>query len=243
MRQVLKVLDVIMIDTAVGDPTGKKFWRRHFFQRDEVVWKEFECTMWNSYLPSHIHVVTSPSNAALKNDIEKKLRYFRAVLLEMKELTEGSDFVKIDQLGFVLQYFGPLIDGNGQVITFLTRLYETVSQDWFFGTLEQGPACLLLSNYDKGAYLVRYSTSNPGYFTISVRSKNSGNADSDMIHYRIVHEPYTESYTIQGRQYTSLPQLVRSEADRLLLHTAVPTSPYALLRLDEGNVNRSGYLS
>jgi len=244
MRQILKVMDVIMIDTSISDPSGKKFWRKHFFQRDEVLWKEIESTLWQCYLPTHVIVDTSSQNLQLKQQINKKLLYFRGALVAMKFATdEADDTVFMERFGFVLQYFGPLINSKAEALPFLTRLYDTLTEDWFFGTLDQTTACGLLSREAKDTFLVRYSTTSPGYFTISKKCGEQGVSDSDFAHWRIKHEAQSESYTIQDRTYGTLPQLINSEIQTLSLGKSCPGSPYAVLRLEERDLIALGYMS
>tara|TARA_R110002050_G_scaffold291279_2_gene445639 strand:- start:246 stop:884 length:639 start_codon:yes stop_codon:yes gene_type:complete len=166
----IQVLDVILIDTAIIDQNGKKFWRRHFFQRDQITWRELESTLWQCYLPTYVFIDGNKNAAELKADLVKKMECLRGVLLDMQFAPDGQDdFISMEKLGFVLTYFGPMLDGKGQIETFLSNLFNIVSKDWFFGNVEQATACGHLSDSPIGSYLVRYSTSAPGYFTISTR--------------------------------------------------------------------------
>ena len=48
----------------------------------------------------------------------------------------NEEFIFLWRLGFILQFFGPLLDKNQKALPFLTRLFKTLSEDWFFGNID-----------------------------------------------------------------------------------------------------------
>ncbi len=125
-------------------------------------------------------------------------------------------------------------------------------------------ACSILSTCSKGTYLVRYSGSTPGNFTISLRSQVTNDPVEDFLHVvcvlfilflfltissstlfsqRINHVPYTSEYSVKSHSYPSLTQLIAQEKVALSLFSPAPSSPYAQLRLGERDLISAGYMN
>jgi len=79
---------------------------------------------------------------------------------------------------------------------------------------------ILLTKPEK-TFLVRFSTSSRGYFTISRNVMMEEGVTTQ--HIRIVHKPCASLFEISSRQYTSLAALVEGEALNLgLLEPCLP---------------------
>ena len=63
----------------------------------------------------------------------------------------------------------------------------------------------MLSTRPDGAYLVRFSSSSPGFFTVSWVSRKK------IYHQRITHQPCSSAYIIADRTYASLSALIKGE--------------------------------
>lgn len=101
------------------------------------------------------------------------------------EFTAGAasktDMVHIESLGKVLHWLGPL--KNTAESTFFNRLADLLSQLWFHGAVGTGEAERLLKGREEGTYLVRFSTTNPGCYTISKVKKGGA-----PVHQRVEHK-------------------------------------------------------
>jgi len=137
----------------------------------------------------------------------------------------------------MLEWFGPL--DKGYVV--LDKILSLMSKPYFHGFLSSSKAEKILSSTKKkGTYLVRFSSTEPGAFTVSAVSK-----EDKVQHVRIAHKP-GGGYILGGIEFSSLDDLVNSKHHKQmkprlnLLQPCTPT-PFANLVTNKERAS-SGYL-
>jgi len=98
-----------------------------------------------------------------------------------------------------------------------------LSQTWFHGEMDAKDTGSALYQQEDGTFLVRFSSSERGYFTISTVH------ESKPLHIRIKHPPLKDEYSTSKLVYTTLTDLITGEAATLNLKTPCPGSRFAYL--------------
>eukprot|EP01105_Mastigella_eilhardi_P003614 TRINITY_DN14722_c0_g1_i1.p1 TRINITY_DN14722_c0_g1~~TRINITY_DN14722_c0_g1_i1.p1 ORF type:complete len:587 (-),score=142.17 TRINITY_DN14722_c0_g1_i1:71-1777(-) len=140
----------------------------------------------------------------------------------------GLSKVSVDQFGNVLAWFGSFAEGQ----LLLTKITQLLRQEWFHGNISQSVAEGRLMNTRKGTFLVRFSTKDHHTYTISKVAATS------ICHHRISHKACSSVYTINGKSYSSLLELVECERQSMQLHYPCPGTRFTVLF---SNVCLGGY--
>jgi len=113
-------------------------------------------------------------------------RVLKAILCEKETQDKNSgDFVSCENLGKIISWFGPW------EASMLEKIRMTLQQPWFHGFIDKGEAEAALTNTAKGSFLVRFSNTLPGSYTISKMSKQG-----KINHQRIDYSP-NKGFSIQ----------------------------------------------
>lgn len=125
----------------------------------------------------------------------KKIFFF--LLLD---INQNAQLVSIENFANVMDWFGPVSDGND----LLEKIWKLSSHPWFWGSLDtkQAENQLIQSN-EGGAFLIRFSNTSPGSFTLSALNQKK----SKIIHTKIKHQPGTK-YRFEKCDFDSLEDLV-----------------------------------
>jgi hypothetical protein len=127
----------------------------------------------------------------------------------------------LEAWGNALQWFGPM-DRNGT--SFLNNLSNVTSKGWFFGDISRVEAESLLRVSGKGFFLIRFSASQPGSFTISfLFSPQTGPK-----HIRINRNAGGQ-LIYSGATYPTLDEFIRAQQQALNLKMFCPGSTFAKL--------------
>lgn len=133
------------------------------------------------------HVISDESGIALWNQLGKDTDSFEAKkFLEtlysyfgfnpskdlkkyVKTLLSDNDKVNIFNFGKFLLFFGPIVStaADGSQFTFLDRIEKFKSCNFFYPQITTPVAEGKMCTKTNGYFLLRLSTSNPGYFTIT----------------------------------------------------------------------------
>lgn len=188
-----------------------------------------------------------------KNE-ELNFKCLKAVLAEEDQpraVTEiGTDdaLVSMERFGKVLSWFGPLVDLHYGVII-LDKIRIILSKKWFHGNITTQDAEICLLSKGPGAYLVRFSTSAPGMYTLSKVSR-----DGSINHQRILYQQVRRrfciatvhsfcditpqlpngqtGFQINNKLYPTLDALINGEARELGLVAGCQGSKYSILFVD-----------
>jgi hypothetical protein len=217
-------LDRILIDEAIRSKTGRKLWRKkRLIGNEEVAWKVFEKEL----------------KAMLKRDSpndEIKFKCLKEVLATApkKQLGKSKEVVNILKYGNILDWFGPF-EQDADGLDFLDRLEDMLKKKWFHGNISTQNATDRLSGQEAGTFLIRFSSSAPGCYTIS-------SVDNNL---RVLHQRVTytqkKGFEFWSKSYETLKVLIRKEKKHHLFLKACPGSPYKhLFEEDDGEQNPAG---
>ncbi|KAM9962978.1 hypothetical protein ACTFIW_006199 [Dictyostelium discoideum] len=161
-KEIISALDHVIIDAAISDLNGRDFWKKSFLTEQEVPWEAF------------IDALCNWSKAPARNQCDKtsidylNIKCLKAVLAESpkSEGTGVETVVNIEKFGKILEFFGPVPEpAPGHSIMDTVR--EILSQKWFHGDLDTTEAASRLNGQPIGSFLIRFSSTNAGCFTIS----------------------------------------------------------------------------
>jgi len=212
MGDIIERLEDIMIDIATEDADGRTLWRRYFRGREFAPWDDF------AHYLAKVLGVSPPSGL---DDVQWNCLH--AILAEKATGILGKGFAAtLENFGRVIAWFGPLITPPGQ-LNFLEKVCDTVSQRWFHGNISQIEAEDRLQNQPKGTYLLRFSASSPGCYTISHINKKK-----KLVHQRVTHIP-GEGFCFWDAKYADLRELIKHERKEQFFSQPCPGSQFQKL--------------
>merc|ERR1712137_1149231 len=165
-EEIVKMIEVIMIDCAINEQAGRDFWREAFPGQEYAPFDEF--------LPQFLQFTGIPMPDTVHLEIFKLL-----VVTELSDnIMKPIDVVRIGDFGSFLENFGPISmvrerRGKSETINVFQRMYGICKQPWFHGDISSKQAEQLLRGYKSGYFLVRLSSSVSGCFTISRVTPNN----------------------------------------------------------------------
>jgi len=124
--------------------------------------------------------------------------------LVQRPLNTTREFVSLSNWGKVLRFFGPIklpTISNGD--SFLDEITLLFRQPWFHGDTDSQRAQELLSGKPSGTFMIRFSNTVEGWYTISQIRGNT------IQHQRIESHQAGGPYNVEGDTYPSLYQLIR----------------------------------
>jgi len=208
--QIVTRLDNIIVDLSIKDPLGRIFWKKYFLSKEEVEWQKFGTAI-DDYLnlPGD-NQCQDPRNVTRMNLNLKCLQaicctHDRPTTMHVGKHTDHPTMVNIEHFGNLLEWFGPieLPEDPENDLTILDNIRLVMKEPWFFGDCDTNRAQEKLSGRPGGTFLVRFSTQQPGWFTISLISPQR-----QILHQRIRHSPGSQ-YKIDDQVYDSLQELVK----------------------------------
>jgi len=217
-------LNNIITEEAIIDTAGRNFWKRHV-NKEKVAWAQF------------IREFSKFIGFERYETDKELLSLVRCMELLFATEESGQNFVTIEHFGKMLDFFGP-IRRNGTKNQFLPNLKNILSQSWFHGEISTQEADAILYYKNPGTFLVRFSSSERGYFTISQREDNQAGG---LRHIRIKHPPQKDEYSVKDTVYTSLIELIEKEALMLNLKEPCIGSSFSYL-LTRGYISDNGYI-
>eukprot|EP01117_Protostelium_nocturnum_P003488 TRINITY_DN1454_c0_g1_i1.p1 TRINITY_DN1454_c0_g1~~TRINITY_DN1454_c0_g1_i1.p1 ORF type:complete len:539 (+),score=132.21 TRINITY_DN1454_c0_g1_i1:174-1790(+) len=223
-KDIINALDFIIVDCAIRDERGNSFWKANFLKREDIAWLEF--------LDKFIPYVGLADDHQRDNNI----RALRALLVESKK-DDGIEIVSIEQFGKVLDWFaiGNTAEERDprQTETIFDRVRELLSKSWFHGEISTQEANQKLNALPvAGAYLVRFSSTHPGSYTISSMPNQGG----PVKHQRVSYVP-GQGFVLNGVTRQSLEEVI-GDSDTLMI--PCPGSKYQSLFADQ-SVDLMGY--
>lgn len=220
-------LDRCLIDEAIRSKTGRKLWRKkHFIGKEEVAWKHFEKEL----------------RSMLKRDSiadEIKFKCLKEVLAAdpKKKLGKNKEVVNILKYGAILDWFGPF-ERDAEELDFLDRVEDMLKKKWFHGDISTPKATDRLSGQESGTFLIRFSSSAPGCYTIS-----SVDVNGRVLHQRVTYSP-RKGFKFWSKTYETLKILIKKEKKHHLFMKPCPGSPYRhLFEEDDSQYSQSCYVA
>jgi serine/threonine protein kinase len=202
---IIDKIQEIIIEEAILDPTGRSFWKRSFSSKDKIPWMQFI-----KDFSKLMEVQNDLLCACLKEILITRLN--------------NEESVALDQFGKMLEYFGPIRRG-GLKTQFFNNLKNIFSQPWFHGPLNTDETGSILHKASPGTFLVRFSSSEKGYFTISHSVEDVGK----LRNIRIKHPPLRDEFSVGVTVHTSLIDLIEKESESLKLKEPCPGSKFAYI--------------
>jgi serine/threonine protein kinase len=201
-----RVLDKAVIDCTIsaGNWIGREMWDTNFCGSDSVKWDDF--------LKIFMHA------------LGKSATTLDTLCLEcLKSILEKADTVHIDDFARMLEYFGP-IEKNDSVLQRMMSVCFDLKGFWGEASTEEAQKALSVSGFHKGTYLIRFSSSDPGSYSVTTLDKK----EKAFRHYRIIHKsgsPYVVQGCAQG--FKTLQEAIGSMKE---LKHPCPNSKYDQLK-------------
>jgi hypothetical protein len=234
--QVVQLIDEVITELAIHDAAARAWWTGAFGFVEHVPWRDFL----NSFatatglvpvgVSAHDALVYEPHT--LPPDAETALKCFKALLVAPASSQQPQlETVSMEKFGNVVAWFGRF-KAEGSRIPFNVR--SAAMHEWFHGDVTTSEAEDRLADKPAGTFLVRFSSSEPGAFTISKVSSFGAIA-----HQRIIHPAGEPAFTINSCTYARLDELVEAQREPLNLIQACPGSRFLSLI---AKVNIQGYI-
>lgn len=215
--EISDVISRCQVNLAIPhDPEAQKFWLK-CFSTTNTTGLGVKIERVTRYL---LKTLGEPTNAEVQRPhLKAQIKILEMLMMEHEDLSEvqdtlppGKHRITAEWFGSLINWFGPLDKG------FLSRMSDLCANPWFHGHLIGAHAQRVLTGRPKGVYLVRFSGTEPGYFTISYM------LNGKVTHLRIVHKPCSREYSVGegGRKYKSIQELLIQEKDALGLFTPCP---------------------
>jgi len=147
---------------------------------------------------------------------EITVELLKMIIMDIAESTE--EIVSLETFSKFLEWFGPL---DAQM---LERMSKIASCTWFHGQLTHIQAEKLIqkkSEAKKGTYLIRFSSKNRGYFTITVVGRKRS-----LLHYRVFYNRANFEYLMGKKSFKCLHEILTTYETELYLKRACPGSKY-----------------
>lgn len=214
MEHIVRTLYLVIIEEAIQDHLGADLWKQNFLDQDSVPWESFITAFCNvvhlsENAPRPMGEMLRLEAAQLPPTVQLNFLCFRAILTnEERPDYDQEALVKMEQFGSVLAWFGNLSEDGPNI---LEKIKRVLSCNWFHGDVSTHESENRLAVRQMGTFLVRFSTSERGNFTISKVSQRHA-----ITHQRI-HRDAFGAYEINGHTYPSLEALIGGESARLHL--------------------------
>jgi len=216
---IVAALEYIIVDTGILDNHGRKLWKDYFLKKDKVGWTDFLRVFMN-IMPS-----TEDPQTRILN-----IKCLYALLVEKGR--DGDEMVTMEGFGNFLSWFGPML--SDQLPPLMERVRSVLRKSYFHGDISTRDAEGQLAGKQVGTFLVRFSTSSPGFYTISKVA-----SDGSIQHQRIIHHPNQPAFYMNNRAYASLEDLINQNARELNLISACLGSRFSALFVEQ---SISGYV-
>eukprot|EP01117_Protostelium_nocturnum_P010324 TRINITY_DN3709_c0_g1_i3.p1 TRINITY_DN3709_c0_g1~~TRINITY_DN3709_c0_g1_i3.p1 ORF type:complete len:1210 (-),score=379.32 TRINITY_DN3709_c0_g1_i3:13-3642(-) len=175
------IFESLIIEAALEDEVGADFWAHTVKTQYSMQWKEFSQHLYRYFRVSTNYVNMKSFEEAMKS-----------ILVDSDDMVNMENFIKLTQ------FYGPLKQNQDSLLS----VYNLHQEPWFIGELSVIQTNDLMAEKGIGAYLVRYSSSEPGNYVLSVKDN-----DGSVKQYKIRHSPGS-GYTVGETEYPDLPSLI-----------------------------------
>eukprot|EP00727_Mastigamoeba_balamuthi_P005154 m51a1_g14637 putative sh2 domain-containing protein (514) ;mRNA; r:41786-44872 len=240
--QIVTLIDEVILDLSIHDEAARVFWKGQFGTKEQVTWREFvnayavACKLVPERAFAYDLLVYQPQAIADSN-AEINFKCLKALLVSnapQKAVANADqqELVSMEQFGNIVAWFGDWAT-ESQIIPHKIR--ELLQQSWFHGDITTEDAESRLMYKPEGTFLVRFSSSEPGAFTISKVSMFGS-----ISHQRIAHSAGQNLFVVGGNTYRTLQDLVAGERETLNLLSPCPGTRFLVLF---ARANVQGYIS
>jgi len=157
--------------------------------------------------------------------LQQQLTHLETLMVEKEDATietssAGRQRITSEWFGALMNWFGPM-DND-----LFKRVGSICARPWFHGHLSGPHATRLLDGRSDGYYLVRFSGTEPGYFTISKIQEGK------VTHIRIAHQPCSGTFSVgtpthPRPSHKSIAELLEKEKSFLGLGQPCPGSRFS----------------
>jgi len=196
-----------IIDSITSDDVGRQLWKSSFLGREAIPFEEFAAAFFKF----------------LKMDFELNNLNYKLLLAITKDISDtGEELVTIETFSKLLEWFGPLDEG------IIDKIRDIVTKEWFHGNLTHVQAERLIQRnaMKKGCFLIRFSSKNRGYFTITVVGRKRS-----LLHYRVYYNRGNLQYVMGKKIFKSLDEILRTYHRELCLRTPCSGSKFHMLQI------------
>jgi serine/threonine protein kinase len=222
------ILDEVIVDAIItkSNAEGRVFWKQCFTEKEEIL----ETVPWHKFLQNLVDFcnLNFPKDKPLDELIE--IKSLKIVLVGT--LSAREEFVTIENFSRILEWFGPFTRDT----KFLETIQDTISMNGFFGDISSTDAEQVMAGKKAGQYMIRFSSQQPGYYTITAMAP-----DNTLKHYRIKHKAGL-GFLLGNQEYPSLAKLLKAHRKDLGLKRAVKGSKYSQLFVAHDEQNESAYV-
>jgi hypothetical protein len=176
-KDIVRLLDDVLIDAVIDDVGGASFWRQHFARtelRTSVPWPEFCRTLLAAVEDDAMTLdvlARGVTDAAAEAAAAAELAFFEPLLATRETATAKANNVLVVTMARFctnIKWFGPFYE-RGQRTRIIAMVQELQSKPWFHGDISKEDADSRLSCRMEGTFLVRLSATTPGCpYTISM---------------------------------------------------------------------------
>eukprot|EP01089_Gocevia_fonbrunei_P004739 TRINITY_DN14793_c0_g1_i1.p1 TRINITY_DN14793_c0_g1~~TRINITY_DN14793_c0_g1_i1.p1 ORF type:complete len:542 (-),score=98.64 TRINITY_DN14793_c0_g1_i1:129-1754(-) len=235
MSEVNDRLDQLLVDLAIPDLQGRKFWKSYSLKEHTVEWSTFANNLYNFLslpLPRDEEDETvSPSKKrplpeTTPSDEIVNLRCLRNLVAKPEKPGGPRTVVTSTWFGQILEWFGPLdVPPANPHNNILTKMRNMSSQPWFHGDVDTAEAQRRIDGQPVGVYLVRFSNREPGAFTITRKT------DGGVSNIRVGHRPGGGFSVNEESTYNTLEELLEfvKSPNILNLNQECPGSRFLML--------------
>eukprot|EP01089_Gocevia_fonbrunei_P007802 TRINITY_DN1909_c0_g3_i1.p1 TRINITY_DN1909_c0_g3~~TRINITY_DN1909_c0_g3_i1.p1 ORF type:complete len:524 (+),score=95.03 TRINITY_DN1909_c0_g3_i1:65-1636(+) len=195
-----QVFEKSIVEQVIRDKLGCDLWLKNFLGKDAVNWEVFEKAFFD-----YFHITRGPDTNG-----ETKMVILKTLLAENEE-----GVVAIEDFANLIECFGPL-----KGVEFIDSIIGVIKEPWFFGKLTEKEADLVLTQEKPGTYLVRFSASVPGNFTLTLKQK-----DKKLAHTRISHSA-GGPFMLGGLEFASLQHLLKGVKKKMFLKRPCKNSKF-----------------
>lgn len=247
-------LDQCLIEAAIDDKEGQRFWRHCFLNNHKpaigMVIRTMLSYMGMDSVPTHGGDAGVPGGGASYESIDwdgngtglisssgaatsrnkgglDYARIIKAALLGDDSLPDTRT-IHITEFGKVLKWYYPFSRNSDWIHTTI----DLMSKPWFFGPSSATRAESALAGAPEGSFLIRFS-GTPGAYTI-VRKHAGG-----IGHIRVM--PHKKGYELSRQVFPTLDKLISTVSTHLGLLYPCPGSPFIKLTAKGSRSSTSAY--
>eukprot|EP01090_Pellita_catalonica_P003220 TRINITY_DN1286_c0_g2_i1.p1 TRINITY_DN1286_c0_g2~~TRINITY_DN1286_c0_g2_i1.p1 ORF type:complete len:514 (+),score=29.87 TRINITY_DN1286_c0_g2_i1:194-1543(+) len=232
LKKLLRQLHgVDIFKLVLQDRHGMEFWCKYFETERVVPWATFKNKL-DEYLGTI--PVTTPIESMETDSSEAdtlgadKLRITDACVKSLFAEKRGNEFVvDIVRFGKMLKWVGPLRGRNPPRQSLFEGIYNLLSAEWFHGLLDKTEAEARLQGRPD-CFLVRFSTSTAGTYTLSCSQASQSGVCHSVMHYRILYD-HAKGYYSHNAFYATLSEVVIALSKIFSLNKPCPGSAYQKL--------------